>query len=138
MPDECCWRESYDSSSLLQSPTKINIIARDSETGVKAFYSLKGFSSKCHVATWHVLSYLVGKKNRPISGADFGPSFARSVKTCSSVGVVMDGRDPISPVGDKIREAITASLWAVVSTGFSAEKVRLSASLVAATPSLAK
>src|SRR5207249_12175186 len=64
MPDQCCWRESYDSSSLLQSPTKINIIARDSETGVKAFYSLKGFSSKCHVATWDVLSYLVGKKNR--------------------------------------------------------------------------
>src|SRR5204862_2656872 len=64
MSDESCWRVHYDSSTLLQSPTNINIIPRDSETGVKASYSLKGFSSKCHVATWDMLSYPVGKKNR--------------------------------------------------------------------------
>src|SRR5437899_12845161 len=64
IPYEGCLPVTYDSSSLLQSPTKINIIPRDSETGVKASYSLKGFSSKCHVAPWDMLSYPVGKKNR--------------------------------------------------------------------------
>ncbi len=57
----------------------------------------------------------------PTSGADIGPLSARSDKTCSSVGVVIDGRDPASPLGITMVCNGAGNSFSVNSNGFLAE-----------------